>query len=176
MESRCSGEFRRRGISPDPVRRPLHSGEGRDERIDTGVPDSAHPRIVSGPAHPHLPLRRLRPQGGILLAAYGARRPTKDRLQRRQHRRHRRAIGAWKGVAAWDVSTGDPIVPSPRRVTIDRILGEPASTPTNSPLGLGRHPPPRRHPQTHTTPSRLRRSRTSEVGRMAQGKPRICLR
>lgn len=31
----------------------------------------------------------------------------------------------WKGVAAWDVSTGDPIVPPPRQVTIDRILGEP---------------------------------------------------
>lgn len=35
------------------------------------------------------------------------------------------SIGPWKGVAAWDVSTGDPIVPSPRQVTIDRILGEP---------------------------------------------------
>jgi Nucleotidyl transferase AbiEii toxin, Type IV TA system len=35
------------------------------------------------------------------------------------------SIGPWTGVAVWDVSTGDPIVPSPRRVTIDRILGEP---------------------------------------------------
>jgi hypothetical protein len=35
------------------------------------------------------------------------------------------SIGPWKGVAAWNVSTGDPIVPSPRQVTIDRILGEP---------------------------------------------------
>ena len=35
------------------------------------------------------------------------------------------SIGPWKGAAAWDVSTGDPIVPSPRQVTIDRILGEP---------------------------------------------------
>jgi Nucleotidyl transferase AbiEii toxin, Type IV TA system len=35
------------------------------------------------------------------------------------------SIGPWKGTAAWDVSTGDPIVPPPRQVTIDRILGEP---------------------------------------------------
>jgi hypothetical protein len=35
------------------------------------------------------------------------------------------SIGPWKGVVAWDVSTGDPIVPPPRRVTIDRILGDP---------------------------------------------------
>jgi hypothetical protein len=35
------------------------------------------------------------------------------------------SIGPWKGVAAWDVSTGDPIVPAPRQVTIDRILGNP---------------------------------------------------
>jgi hypothetical protein len=35
------------------------------------------------------------------------------------------SIGPWKGVAAWDVSTGDPIVPPPRQVTIDRILGDP---------------------------------------------------
>jgi hypothetical protein len=35
------------------------------------------------------------------------------------------SIGQWKGAAAWDVSTGDPIVPPPRQVTIDRILGDP---------------------------------------------------
>lgn len=35
------------------------------------------------------------------------------------------SIGPWKGVAAWDVSTGDPIVPAPRRVRIDRVLGDP---------------------------------------------------
>lgn len=35
------------------------------------------------------------------------------------------SIGSWKGAAAWDVSTGDPIVPPPRQVTIDRILGDP---------------------------------------------------
>jgi Nucleotidyl transferase AbiEii toxin, Type IV TA system len=35
------------------------------------------------------------------------------------------SIGPWKGAAAWDVSTGDPIVPPPRQVTIDRILGDP---------------------------------------------------
>lgn len=34
-------------------------------------------------------------------------------------------IGQWQGIAVWDVSTGDPIVPPPRLVTIDRILGEP---------------------------------------------------
>lgn len=34
-------------------------------------------------------------------------------------------IGPWKGTVAWDVSTGDPIVPAPRRVRVDRVLGEP---------------------------------------------------
>jgi hypothetical protein len=34
-------------------------------------------------------------------------------------------IGPWKGTAVWDVSTGDPIVPAPRIVTIERVLGEP---------------------------------------------------
>jgi hypothetical protein len=110
-------------------------------------------------------------KGGILLAAYGVRRPTKDadanavnanvtaehlavvirdivatdiddgvvfdldtidvqeireqsdypglRLQVAV------SIGPWKGALAWDVSTGDPIVPPPRRVRIDRILGDP---------------------------------------------------
>jgi hypothetical protein len=110
-------------------------------------------------------------KGGILLAAYGVRRPTKDtdsnaintdvtaehlaRVVRdiaannvddgvvfdvntisvqeiREQAdypalrvRVAASIGPWKGVAAWDVSTGDPIVPPPRRVTIDRIIGEP---------------------------------------------------
>lgn len=31
----------------------------------------------------------------------------------------------WNGMAVWDVSSGDPIVPSPRRVTIERIVGDP---------------------------------------------------
>ena len=35
------------------------------------------------------------------------------------------SIGPWKGAAAWDASSWDPIVPPPRQVTIDRILGEP---------------------------------------------------
>lgn len=35
------------------------------------------------------------------------------------------SIGQWNGIVVWDVSTGDPIVPPPRQVTIDRILGEP---------------------------------------------------
>ncbi|MFG1932227.1 nucleotidyl transferase AbiEii/AbiGii toxin family protein [Mycobacterium sp. NPDC048908] len=110
-------------------------------------------------------------KGGILLAAYGVRRPTKDTdsnavssnvtaenlaqvvrdiaaidvddgvefdldtisVQEIREQadypalrvRVAASIGSWKGVAAWDVSTGDPIVPSPRPVTIDRILGEP---------------------------------------------------
>jgi Nucleotidyl transferase AbiEii toxin, Type IV TA system len=110
-------------------------------------------------------------KGGILLAAYGVRRPTKD-TDSNAVRAHVTAehlaqvirdiaavevddgvafdldtisvqeireqadypalrvrvvasIGPWNGVAAWDVTTGDPIVPSPRQVTIDRILGEP---------------------------------------------------
>lgn len=35
------------------------------------------------------------------------------------------AIGPWKGTAVWDVSTGDPIIPAPRAVTIERVAGEP---------------------------------------------------
>lgn len=35
------------------------------------------------------------------------------------------SIGPWKGAATWDVSTGDPIVPAPRLVRIDRVLGDP---------------------------------------------------
>ncbi|WP_182142374.1 nucleotidyl transferase AbiEii/AbiGii toxin family protein [Schaalia sp. JY-X169] len=34
-------------------------------------------------------------------------------------------ISTWQGTVSWDVSTGDPIVPAPRKVTLDRILGEP---------------------------------------------------
>ena len=110
-------------------------------------------------------------KGGILLAAYGVRRPTMDtdanavaadvtaehlaevvrdiaavnvddgvvfgietitvqEIRTQAHYpglrvRVTASIGQWKGVAVWDVSTGDPIVPPPRRVTIDRILGEP---------------------------------------------------
>ena len=110
-------------------------------------------------------------KGGILLAAYGARRPTKDAdaeavgapvtaehlarvvrdiaavglddgvefdadtLDVQEIReqgdypglrlRMAATIGPWHGVMAWDVSTGDPIVPAPRRVTIERLLGEP---------------------------------------------------
>jgi hypothetical protein len=110
-------------------------------------------------------------KGGILLAAYGVRRPTKDTdsnaistdvtaehlaqvvrdiaatdtddgvafdldtitVQEIREQadypalrvRVAVSIGPWKGVAAWDVSTGDPIVPPPRQVTIDRVLGEP---------------------------------------------------
>lgn len=110
-------------------------------------------------------------KGGILLAAYGVRRPTKDAdanavgtdvtpdhliavvrdiaavetddgvvldldsISVRKIREHADypgfrvrvgvSIGPWKGVAAWDVSTGDPIVPAPRQVRIDRVLGDP---------------------------------------------------
>jgi hypothetical protein len=35
------------------------------------------------------------------------------------------SVGPWNGVVTWDVSTGDPIVPPPRRITIDRVLGDP---------------------------------------------------
>lgn len=110
-------------------------------------------------------------KGGILLAAYGVRRPTKDAdanavgvdvtadhliavvhdiaavevddgvvfdldsisVQEIREQvdypgfrvRADVTIGPWKGAAAWDVSTGDPIVPAPRQVRIDRVLGEP---------------------------------------------------
>lgn len=110
-------------------------------------------------------------KGGILLAAYGARRPTKDAdanaisgdvsvehlsevvcaiaavdvddgaefavdsISVQEIREHADypgyrvrvgvRIGPGLGTAAWDVSTGDPIVPAPRRVRIDRVLGDP---------------------------------------------------
>ncbi|WP_208863208.1 nucleotidyl transferase AbiEii/AbiGii toxin family protein [Mycolicibacter icosiumassiliensis] len=110
-------------------------------------------------------------KGGILLAAYGVRRPTKDAdanavaadvtaehlaqvvrdiaainvddgvvldidtisvQEIREHAdypglrvRVAASIGPWNGIAVWDVSTGDPIVPPPLQVTIDRILGDP---------------------------------------------------
>lgn len=37
------------------------------------------------------------------------------------------SIGPWTGTAVWDVSTGDPMVPAPRKVTIERLLGDPIS-------------------------------------------------
>lgn len=110
-------------------------------------------------------------KGGILLAAYGVRRPTKDadanaidadvtpeHLRRvvtdlatvhagdgiifdlssitvqeiREHAtypgfrvRITATIGPWKRSSTWDVSTGDPIVPEPRLVVIERLLGDP---------------------------------------------------
>lgn len=110
-------------------------------------------------------------KGGIPLAAYGVRRPTKDvdanaigadvtadhliavvhdiaaaetddgvvfdldSISVQEIREHAdypgfrvrvgASIGPWKGTAAWDVSTGDPIVPAPRKVSIDRVLGDP---------------------------------------------------
>lgn len=110
-------------------------------------------------------------KGGILLAAYGVRRPTKDADSNaisvdvtaeqlgevigdvaqavvddgvvfdvtsttvediREHAdypglrvRVRASIGPWRGVLAWDVTTGDPIVPAPKLVKIGRVLGEP---------------------------------------------------
>ncbi|MGD7705444.1 nucleotidyl transferase AbiEii/AbiGii toxin family protein [Propionibacteriaceae bacterium Y2014] len=110
-------------------------------------------------------------KGGILLAAYGVRRPTKDAdanavgtnvttdhliavvhdiaavetddgvvfgldsisVQEIREQadypgfrvRVGVSIGPWNGTAAWDVSTGDPIVPEPRRVRIHRVLGDP---------------------------------------------------
>jgi len=110
-------------------------------------------------------------KGGVLLAAYGVRRPTKDAdanavsadvtaehlaevvrdiaaidvddgvafdvdtISMQEIREQADypglrlrvvvSIGTWKGVAVWDVATGDPIVPPPRQVTIDRVLGDP---------------------------------------------------
>jgi hypothetical protein len=110
-------------------------------------------------------------KGGILLAAYGVRRPTKDADSNavsidvtaeelgdvindvaqvvvddgvvfdmtsttvqdiREHAdypglrvRVKASIGTWRGVLAWDVTTGDPIVPAPKLVRIERVLGEP---------------------------------------------------
>lgn len=110
-------------------------------------------------------------KGGILLAAYGARRPTRDAdaeavntsltiehltkvvrdvaalevddgvvfdietISIREIREQAEypglrvkvavAIAAWKGSVNWDVSTGDPIVPAPRRIDLPRLLGEP---------------------------------------------------
>lgn len=34
-------------------------------------------------------------------------------------------IGNQKVIVVWDVSTGDPIVPTPKRLAIPRVLGEP---------------------------------------------------
>ncbi|WP_022873454.1 nucleotidyl transferase AbiEii/AbiGii toxin family protein [Nesterenkonia alba] len=110
-------------------------------------------------------------KGGILLAAYGVRRPTKDAdvnaistsvtaenlagvvhdigavetedgvlldtdttsiQEIREHAEYpgfrvrvKANIGPWSGTAAWDVSTGDPIIPAPRPIRIERVLGEP---------------------------------------------------
>lgn len=112
-------------------------------------------------------------KGGVLLAAYGARRPTRDAdsnavsadvtaehlvqvvrdiaameaddgvvfdvdtISTQQIReeadypafrlRITAKIGPWAGTAVWDISTGDPVVPPPRLVTLDRILGNPIS-------------------------------------------------
>lgn len=109
-------------------------------------------------------------KGGVLLAAYGVRRPTKDldaeaigadvsvghlrqvvsdvvaveasdgiefdldTLTIREIRddaeypglrlRMKARLATWNGVTAWDVSTGDPIVPAPHRVRLPRIHGE----------------------------------------------------
>jgi hypothetical protein len=34
-------------------------------------------------------------------------------------------LASWKGTVAWDISTGDPIVPPPQVVTIPRVVGAP---------------------------------------------------
>lgn len=110
-------------------------------------------------------------KGGILLAAYGARRPTRDAdaeavnttlsaehltkvvhdvvalelddgvafdietLIIREIREQAEypglrvkiaaAIGTWTGSVNWDVSTGDPVVPAPRRIDLPRLFGDP---------------------------------------------------
>lgn len=109
-------------------------------------------------------------KGGILLSAYGVRRPTKDidteAVNTRVSPEHLRQVVAdvvavqtddgieldldslavqvirddadypglrlrmkarlatWNGITAWDVSTGDPIVPMPAQVRLPRIHGE----------------------------------------------------
>jgi len=110
-------------------------------------------------------------KGGILPAAYGVRRPTKDTdanaasadltaehvadvvrdlaavqvadgvvfdvetitVQEIREQsaypglrvRVKATIGSWRSTAIWDVSAGDPIIPPPRMVTIERVFGEP---------------------------------------------------
>jgi hypothetical protein len=34
-------------------------------------------------------------------------------------------LASWKGNVAWDISTGDPIVPAPQVVQIPRVIGDP---------------------------------------------------
>lgn len=109
-------------------------------------------------------------KGGILLAIYGVRRPTKDVdsaavniavtedqiaqvvnavaavpaddgveflldtltiTEIREEAEYsglrmkvKATIGPWTGVTAWDISTGDPIVPGPQQVTLPRLLGD----------------------------------------------------
>jgi len=109
-------------------------------------------------------------KGGILLAAYGARRPTKDvdaeaisslvtadsiaqiindiaavetddgvefhleSLDIREIREEAEypglrvrvniSIGSFSGKVAWDISTGDPIIPAPKMVRVPRVLGD----------------------------------------------------
>jgi len=125
-------------------------------------------RLTRTSHHGHFVLK-----GGVLLAAYGARRPTRDAdsnaisadvtaehlvqvvrdiaaidaddgvvfdvdtISTQQIRgeadypafrvRVTAEIGPWAGSVVWDVSTGDPMVPPPRLVTLDRILGNPIS-------------------------------------------------
>jgi hypothetical protein len=125
-------------------------------------------RLTRTTHHGHFVLK-----GGVLLAAYGARRPTRDvdsnaisadvtaehlvrvvrdiaaieandgvvfdtdTISTQEIReeadypafrvRVTAEIGPWAGTAVWDVSTGDPMVPPPRLVTLDRILGNPIS-------------------------------------------------
>lgn len=146
-------------------------------------------------------------KGGILLAAYGARRPTKDvdanavsadvtsqhlsmvvqdvaaveiadgvhfrpeTITVQDIREHAEYPGFrirvtanvanWAGTVAWDVSTGDPIVPAPRVVKVPRILGE------SFELCRGRCPAPQGHSGTRQPASRgLRRHRSGQVGRV----------
>lgn len=109
-------------------------------------------------------------KGGILLAAYNVRRPTRDldaeavsAVVSMDHLRHvvadiveveaddgiefdveslsireireevaypslrvrmRAGLANWRGVTAWDISTGDPIVPAPHKTRLPRIHGE----------------------------------------------------
>lgn len=50
--------------------------------------------------------------------------------------RVRAAISNWRGFVAWDVSTGDPIVPSPQPIVVNRLLGQPISLIGYTPEGI----------------------------------------
>lgn len=167
----------------------MSSGETAFRRIQAAARSAAAKTGTNAPTHEYLIrhalesfLHRLTQtshhgdfvlKGGVLLAAYGVRRPTRDAdsnavsadvtaehlakvvrdiaevtvddgmvfdldtisIQEIREQadypamrvRVAVSIGPWTGTAVWDVSTGDPMVPTPRRITIERLLGDPIS-------------------------------------------------